>query len=101
MIDVKKNNHLLPLENEEYDISSDRVWVQNLGLKAIIEMERAPVFNDLNKSFWSDHFSKMNYNDLRTQVRLLQLVASNTTKAEFVSVLTTYWSHRISYLNLQ
>ena len=61
LIDVGANNYLLPLKDEEYELT----WSQQVWLSSMFRLEHAPIFHSLNrKAWWFDYFLDMEYRDL-------------------------------------
>lgn len=95
MIDVKKNNYLLPLRGEEH--SSEGTFVRDLGVNARIKMERAPVFNELQAFFWEDHFNKQTCPVMISTCQALNLHMPKPIKKEgLVTVLSTYFRQLVT-----
>lgn len=94
MIDTTLNNYLLPLRGEDID----RVdFVLSLGIKARAKMERTPIFNELNKEFWIEHFRERTHKVLIRQAVQLGLVNNkrSISKIQLVHMLAGHYQKAV------
>lgn len=91
-MDVTKNNWLLPLRGESFDRHPDVAWVQGMGLRALVQQQSTPIFNQLNRTHWQFYFTGFNRRRLLEMCRDLGLPASkSTTQAVMINRLCAHW----------
>ena len=90
MIDAKQNNHILALTSEEEN------FITELGMLARAQYERAPIFDTLQKTHWTERFIELNTLELREMCRALELSTKKETKGKMIELLVNHYREKVN-----
>ena len=92
LIQVKQNNWILPLRDEQTAREDD---VRLIGLRIRMAHEVPVIFHQLNTAgWWWENFEKRSYKELQALCRYHGLQTTGN-KRLLVSILSKYWRDRI------
>jgi len=89
--DVKQNNWILPIDSDEKAPESFTNQLREHGMAIRINWEPAKIYNDLNRTFWSDYFGDWNYTQLREFCKLMGIKPVRSNKAGYIFAIAMHY----------
>jgi hypothetical protein len=86
---VDTHNWILPINGEFYEHTPTH-QVRVMALESMFSRERAPIFEDMQKRFWTNYFLDWTATQLRNNAKLVGLLPGKSTKAELLKMMVEY-----------